>query len=70
MNKIKEIAGQKNIRVSSIIRSTGLSKSFIYDVINERSFPTIPTGQKIAKALCSSLDEVFPTDDEVIPIDI
>ena len=60
MNKIRELAEQKKIKVSSIIKTTGLSKSFIYDVINERSFPTVPTGRKIAKSINSTLDEVFP----------
>ena len=62
MNRIKEIAEQKNIKISSIIDSTGLSKSFVYDVINGKSYPTIPTGQKIARSLNSTLEEVFPSN--------
>lgn len=60
MNRIKEIADQKGVRISDIIKLTGLSRSFVYDIINENSFPTIPTGQKIASALGSTLDDVFP----------
>jgi putative transcriptional regulator len=62
MNNIKKIARDKNLSVSGIIEKTGLSKSFVYDVINEKSFPSIPTAQKIVQALDSTLDEVFPKE--------
>jgi predicted DNA-binding transcriptional regulator AlpA len=62
MNKIREIAKIKNIRISRIIKTTGISKSFIYDVINEKSQPTIPIGYKIADSLSSALYDVFPHD--------
>jgi len=60
MNRIRELANQKKISTSEIIKKTGLSKSFIYDVIAENSYPTIPVGWKIARSLGSTLDEVFP----------
>jgi len=60
MNKIREIATDKSIKISEIIKMTGLSKSFVYDVISENSCPTIKVGQKIAKALNVTLDDVFP----------
>ncbi|MBZ4650925.1 helix-turn-helix transcriptional regulator [Thermosipho sp. (in: thermotogales)] len=60
MNKIKELVEQKNIKVSEIIKKTGLSKSYVYDVINGKSTPTIGVAQKISRALGSSIAEVFP----------
>jgi DNA-binding XRE family transcriptional regulator len=60
MNRIREIAEKKEIKISSIKKQANLSKSFLYDIINEKSQPTIPIAQKIAKALKTTLDEVFP----------
>ncbi len=59
-NKIREIANKKNIRISHIISSTKLSKSFVYEVINGTSIPTVPSARLIAKSLNATLDEVFP----------
>jgi len=59
-NNIKEIANKKSIKISQIISETGLSKSYVYDVINQKSNPTILVAQKIAKALKSRIHEVFP----------
>ena len=62
MNKIREIADVRNIKISEIVRKTNLSKSFVYDVINEKSYPTIPAGKKIAEALGVTLNDVFPVE--------
>ena len=62
MNKIREIADVQNIKISEIVRKTNLSKSFVYDVINEKSYPTIPAGKKIAEALGVTLNDVFPVE--------
>ena len=62
MNNIKVLAGKKGVKISEIIRLTGLSKSYVYDVINGKSIPTISVAQKIAKALGVPMAEVFPDD--------
>jgi putative transcriptional regulator len=62
MNNIKTLAGKKGVKISEIIRLTGLSKSYVYDVINGKSVPTISVAQKIAKALGVTMAEVFPDD--------
>lgn len=59
MNRIREIAFEKNIRISQIVKETGLSKTFIYAVINGKSNPTINTALKIAKVLNSTVGELF-----------
>ena len=55
MNKIKELAKEQDIKISEVIRKTGLSKSYVYDVINGKSTPTIGVAHKISKALKSKL---------------
>ena len=62
MSNIKTLAGKKGVKISEIIRLTGLSKSYVYDVINGKSVPTISVAQKIAKALGVTMAEVFPDD--------
>ncbi|HHT63797.1 MAG TPA: helix-turn-helix transcriptional regulator [Clostridia bacterium] len=62
MNNIKILAGKKGVKISEIIRLTGLSKSYVYDVINGKSIPTISVAQKISKALGVPMTEVFPDD--------
>ena len=62
MNNIKTLAGKKGVKISEIIRLTGLSKSYVYDVINGKSIPTISVAQKISKALGVPMTEVFPDD--------
>jgi transcriptional regulator with XRE-family HTH domain len=63
MNKINEIAKKKNISKKQIVRETGISRSFLYEVINGTGFPTIPIAWKIAKSLDSDISEVFPSNE-------
>lgn len=58
-NNIRDIAQEKNIKISQIIKETGLSKSYVYDVINKKSSPSIEVAMKIASALKASIQEVF-----------
>ena len=58
-NNIRDIAQEKNIKISQIIKETGLSKSYVYDVINKKSSPSIEVAMKIANALKASIQEVF-----------
>lgn len=59
-NNIRAIAHEKNIRISQVINEAGLSKSYVYDVINQKSNPTITVAMKIASALKARIEEVFP----------
>jgi transcriptional regulator with XRE-family HTH domain len=63
-NNIRDIAQEKNIKISQIIKETGLSKSYVYDVINKKSSPSIEVAMKIANALKSSIQEVFSEQEE------
>ncbi len=63
-NNIRDIAQEKNIKISQIIKETGLSKSYVYDVINKKSSPSIEVAMKIANALKASIQEVFSEQEE------
>jgi transcriptional regulator with XRE-family HTH domain len=63
-NNIRNIALEKNIKISQIIKETGLSKSYVYDVINKKSSPSIEVAMKIANALKASIQEVFSEQEE------
>lgn len=60
MNRINELCKKKNVSKMQIVRETGISRSFLYEIINEDGFPTIPVAWKIAKSLKSDISEVFP----------
>ena len=59
-NKIREIAKQKELSISSVIKNTGLSKSYVYEIINNQTEPSLTNSRKIAHVLGESLNEVFP----------
>ncbi|WP_061342285.1 helix-turn-helix transcriptional regulator [Clostridium botulinum] len=60
-NNIKRLLELKGKSVSDLIKETELSRSFIYDVINGNSVPTVKTARKIADYLDTTIDEVFPS---------
>lgn len=60
MNKIKEIAKSKGITIKNIIDETGISKSYMYDVVNGNSIPTVVMALKISVVLGSKVEELFP----------
>ena len=59
-NNIRALLEEHSSRVSDLIKETGLAKSFVYDVINGKSVPTLKTARLIADFLNSTIDEVFP----------
>ncbi|GAA0081322.1 helix-turn-helix transcriptional regulator [Clostridium sp. CTA-6] len=60
-NNIKRLLELRGKKVSDLIKETELSRSFIYDVINEKSVPTVKTARKIADYLDATIDGVFPS---------
>lgn len=60
-NNIKRLLELRGKKVSDLIKETELSRSFIYDVINQKSVPTVKTARKIADCLDTTIDEVFPS---------
>ncbi|GAB6180163.1 hypothetical protein JCM14036_14820 [Desulfotomaculum defluvii] len=60
-NKIREVIEAKNIKITDVIRETGLSKSYIYAVLANNSVPSLVNARKIADALQVDIEEIFPT---------
>ena len=65
-NKIKEIAKEKNIKIVKLSEETGLARSYLYDLINQKSSPNLRTARLIATVLNSTIDEIFPNDSNEI----
>lgn len=61
-NRIKEIAKKKNVKIVQLSKDTGLARSYLYDLINEKSSPNLKTARLIAEALNSTINELFPDD--------
>lgn len=63
-NNIKPILKSKDLKVTDLIKGTGLARSFVYDIINDNSVPTIKTARLIADYLEVGIDEIFPNEKE------
>ncbi|MBT9132083.1 MAG: hypothetical protein DDT33_00593 [Firmicutes bacterium] len=61
-NKIRGVLEAKSIKVSDVIRKTGLSKSYFYDVLANNSMPSLVNARKIADALQVNIEDLFPND--------
>lgn len=56
---IKEIRKQKNITLDELSRRSGVSKTHINDIENNRKEPTLTIAISIAKALNVQLTDLF-----------
>lgn len=61
--KIRELRKEKRYSIMNIRELTGLSKSTISEIENDKSSPTAETLQKIADALEVTVDVFFKEDD-------
>ncbi|APC41559.1 helix-turn-helix transcriptional regulator [Clostridium estertheticum] len=59
-NKIREFIKDKGLKASDVIKETGLSKSYFYDVMNCNSIPSLTNARKISSTIGVTLDELFP----------
>ncbi|ABW18832.1 helix-turn-helix transcriptional regulator [Alkaliphilus oremlandii] len=59
-NKIKHFIKRKGLKTSFILSSTGVSKSYFYDVMKGKTIPSLVNARKIAKVMEVPLDELFP----------
>lgn len=64
MNRIRDFSKQNNIKISQVIKQANISKSFLYDIMNNKSDPTLKNARKIASALQATVDEIFPYETE------
>jgi putative transcriptional regulator len=61
-NKIKELIKNKGLKTSKIIKETGLSKSYFYDVMNCNSVPSLAIARKISEVMGVAVDDLFPNE--------
>ena len=59
-NKIREVAKSKNIKISQLIKDTGVSKSYLYDLMSGHSVPSVINARKIADVLNAEIEELSP----------
>lgn len=63
--KIREIRKKKGLSIVDLKAKTGLSKSTISDLENDKSSPTVSTLQKLATALKMDIREFFRNNNAV-----
>ena len=59
---VRKIRKEKGLSILDVREATGLSKSTISELENDKSSPTIETLQKIANALNVDVEDFFKTD--------
>lgn len=59
MNKMKRIRNEKNISMLNLSRTTGISERYLYFIEKGEKKPSMKTAATIAKALNSTVDEIF-----------
>jgi len=60
-NKIHEIANKKGISIAWLSRTSGVARSNLYEIMNNKTEPNLLTVKKIADALDTSISKLFPT---------
>lgn len=61
-NKIRELIKIKGLKASYVIKATGLSKSYFYDVMKCNSVPSLAIARRISETMGVTVDELFPND--------
>lgn len=61
-NKIKQIIKNNGLKISDVIKKTGLAKSYFYNVMNGESVPSLVNARKISDAIGVSINEIFPNE--------
>lgn len=56
---LKRIRMEKDITQGDIVRSLGMSRSFVSNIENGKTNPTLSTIAKLAKAIGVSIDELI-----------
>ena len=59
-NNIREIVESKNIKISQLIKDTGRSKSYLYDLMSGTSVPSLINARKISEVLNVGMEDIFP----------
>ena len=64
---IQQILKEKDFTISEISKESGLTRSYIYKVLNGKHSPTIYTLSRFADALEISLSELIMVAEEEFP---
>lgn len=59
-NNIRDIIESKGLKVTFVIEKVGLARSSFYEIMNGNAVPNLINARKIAEALETNLDEIFP----------
>ena len=60
IEKYLEMAKNKGKTVSEVIISSGVGRTSFYEIMSGNQVPKLPTARSIARALNTSLEEIFP----------
>lgn len=64
-NRVRAIRERKGVSMSEVSRRSRVSISHLYHIEHGKADATITVGRRIAAALDSTLDELFPPPDEL-----
>lgn len=63
-NKIRELILKNNINISLLSEKTGIGRTTLYQIKNEKSIPNIEYALKLAKYFNVKVDELFILENE------
>lgn len=64
-NRVRMVRERKGLSMSELSRRANVSISHLFHIEHGRADATLSVGRKIAAALGSSLDELFPPHEEL-----
>ena len=60
INKIHDIADSKGISITWLSKTSGVARSHIYDIMNDKANPSMLTAKRIADTLQTTISKLFP----------
>lgn len=60
MNKIHEIADSKGISITWLSKTSGVARSHLYEIMNNKANPSMLTAKRIADTLGTNISKLFP----------
>jgi putative transcriptional regulator len=62
--RLKEILVSRGMKQNFVCEKTGLSKTSMSGIVNNKTIPTLPVAYKIAKVLDLKIEEIWNEDNE------
>jgi putative transcriptional regulator len=59
-NNIRNCMQERGLKVSFVLKKTGISKSHFYDIMHGRSVPGLAVARKISQVIGVPIDTLFP----------